>query len=76
MVVADAGITLIPTLATQPPVSPTQYMRLRRFAAPQPKREIGACWRRSSALGSFLREIAPLLGNLPDGILEPQLSAA
>lgn len=76
MVVAEAGITLIPTLATQPPVSPTRYMQLRPFASPQPKREIGACWRRSSALGGFLREMAPLLGELPAGILRAQRSAA
>lgn len=76
MVAADGGITLIPTLATQPPVSPTRHMHLRRFVSPQPKRVIGACWRRSSALGTFLREMAPLLGELPAGILEPQQSAA
>ncbi|GAB4184938.1 MAG: LysR substrate-binding domain-containing protein [Wenzhouxiangellaceae bacterium] len=77
MVATEAGITLMPTLAVQPPVAATPNLTLRHFdEKPRPTRTIGACWRRSSALREFLHEMAPLFAQLPPGILEYQESDA
>ena len=58
MVAADVGITLLPSLATKPPITEPETIRLRPFAAPAPSRTIGMVWRQSSAVDGFLAELA------------------
>jgi LysR family hydrogen peroxide-inducible transcriptional activator len=71
MVAAEVGITLMPLLAVKPPIASTDNVVIRRFAAPAPSRTIALVWRSSSALSSFLRELAECLGALPPELLEP-----
>jgi LysR family hydrogen peroxide-inducible transcriptional activator len=70
MVAANVGITLLPVLATKPPIVEPRSICLKRFAAPMPSRKIGMLWRRSSAVGPYLEELSELFGNLPAGLLE------
>jgi LysR family hydrogen peroxide-inducible transcriptional activator len=72
MVAADAGVTLLPILAVQPPVPRSDAIALRPFADVQPSRRIALVWRRSSALGGFLLRVAAVLRDLPPGLLSPQ----
>ena len=71
MVAAGVGMTLLPVLATKPPVPPQPNLRLMAFAAPAPQRRVALFWRRSSARAAFLRGFAAALARLPEGLLEP-----
>lgn len=66
MVAANVGITLLPQLAVQPPLDHTGNLRLLRFAGRPPSRRIALAWRRSSALGEFLRSFAEAIRGLPE----------
>ena len=66
MVANGYGITLLPEMATAIEVHRGDEIRLLRFAEPQPKREIGLAWRKSSPrkaefmqLGALLCQAAP-----------------
>jgi LysR family hydrogen peroxide-inducible transcriptional activator len=71
MVAADVGITLMPMLAVKPPIAATGNVIIRHFEPPAPSRTIALIWRGSSALSSFLRELAASLKDLPPDLLEP-----
>lgn len=71
MVAAEVGITLLPTLAVQPPAVVPDAVRIRPFREPMPARELAIVWRRSSAVSTFLEELAEALKALPAGLLEP-----
>jgi len=71
MVAAGVGVTLLPELAVQPPVAPSPSITLLRFAEPVPSRQIAMYWRRSSAMGGFLTELADQIRRLPDGLVHP-----
>jgi len=71
MVAAGTGITLMPVMAVKPPMASTDNLVIRPFADPAPKRTIALVWRRSSALGGFLDELAGLLGGLDPELLAP-----
>jgi len=58
MVAAGVGITLLPMLAVQPPVPPSPDIRLLPFRGKPPSRELAMVWRRSSAMGTFLEQLA------------------
>lgn len=65
MVANGYGITLLPEMATAIEVHQGDGIRLMRFAEPEPKREIGLAWRKSSPrkaefkqLGEMLRDAA------------------
>ncbi|MGN6512950.1 MAG: LysR substrate-binding domain-containing protein [Lysobacteraceae bacterium] len=75
MVAAGVGITLLPTLAVQPPVPPSPDMRLLPFKGRAPRREIAMVWRRSSAMGGFLEQLAQEFRALPRELLRPLPSA-
>ncbi len=75
MVAAGVGMTLLPVLATKPPVPPQPHLRLLPFAAPEPKRRLALFWRRSSARSGFLVGFAQTLAELPAGILDTQTLA-
>ena len=72
MVAAGVGITLLPVLAVQPPVAPSQDLHLVRFRDPPPRRRIAMVWRRSSAMGEFLEKLAALVRELPQGLLSTE----
>jgi LysR family hydrogen peroxide-inducible transcriptional activator len=66
MVANGYGITLLPEMAIASEVHHRGDIRLLRFRAPEPKREIGLAWRKTSPrkadfqqLGDLLCEIAP-----------------
>jgi LysR family hydrogen peroxide-inducible transcriptional activator len=73
MVAAGVGITLLPELAVQPPVTPSEDITLRRFREPVPRRQIAMFWRRTSVYQDLLPKVAevmrgaalPLVGHPP-----------
>ena len=69
MVANGYGITLLPEMAIASEVHHRGDIRLLRFRAPEPKREIGLAWRKTSPrkadfaqLAELLRDIAPRPG--------------
>jgi LysR family hydrogen peroxide-inducible transcriptional activator len=69
MVANGYGITLLPELAVANEIHSGSDIRLLRFRAPEPKREIGLAWRKTSPrkrdfvqFGELLREVAPRPG--------------
>jgi LysR family hydrogen peroxide-inducible transcriptional activator len=76
MVAANVGITLLPTLAVKPPVARSSEIRLLRFRETHPSRRIGMVWRRSSAMGGFLRKLAEVFRDLPKALLRPDGDSA
>jgi LysR family hydrogen peroxide-inducible transcriptional activator len=69
MVAAGVGITLLPMLAVQPPVPPSPDIHLLSFRGKPPSREIAMVWRRSSAMGDFLQQLAQQIRALPRELL-------
>lgn len=76
MVGAGVGVTLLPRLATRPPVLPAADVCILPLADPVPNREIAAYWRRSDARRDWLPELADALGELPPGSVTPAPRAA
>lgn len=69
MVANGYGVTLLPEMAIAGEIHASGDIRLLRFRAPEPKRDIGLAWRKTSPrkrdflqFGEFLREIAPRPG--------------
>lgn len=58
MVAAGMGPTLLPVLATLPPVPELPGVVLRRFKDPAPRRDIVMVWRGTSPVESALEELA------------------
>ncbi len=71
MVAANVGITLLPTLAVQPPVPRSDSIHLIRFRENAPSRQVAMVWRRSSAMGEFLHKLAEVFRALPASLLAP-----
>ncbi|HEY9255262.1 MAG TPA: LysR substrate-binding domain-containing protein [Stenotrophomonas sp.] len=70
MVAANVGVTLLPLLAVKPPVARSENVQLIGFDAERPpSRRIGMVWRRSSAMGDFLEQLAKLFQQLPPHLL-------
>ena len=76
MVAANVGVTLLPTLAVKPPVARSENIGLVDFRAPAPSRRIAMVWRRSTAMGDFLCELARVIRRLPPDLLQPSASPA
>jgi LysR family hydrogen peroxide-inducible transcriptional activator len=70
MVAAGVGMTLLPVLAVQPPVPPSPDIRLLSFSGKPPSRDIAMVWRRSSAMGEFLQQLAAEFRRLPQSLLQ------
>jgi LysR family hydrogen peroxide-inducible transcriptional activator len=70
MVAAGVGVTLMPLLAVKPPIAETENVVLRPFESPAPSRTIALVWRSSSALSSFLSELAQSLRQVPPALLK------
>ena len=60
MVGAGIGVTLIPEMAVAVETR-SAAVAVSRFRAPQPQRQVGLVWRRSSPLADALREIAEVV---------------
>ena len=71
MVAAHVGITLLPVLATKPPIAASGDIELIPFRGSAPSRRIAMVWRRSSAMTPFLETLAGLFRELPRDLLEP-----
>ncbi|HUF96668.1 MAG TPA: LysR substrate-binding domain-containing protein [Ilumatobacter sp.] len=61
MVASGTGVTLLPRLATGPPVPDSPDIALLPLQAPVPKRTIAMYWRSSSAYSEFLGRLADVL---------------
>jgi len=71
MVAANVGVTLLPTLAVKPPVARSDSIHLLGFHDSKPSREIAMVWRKSSAMGTFLAQLAEVFRQLPPELLAP-----
>jgi LysR family hydrogen peroxide-inducible transcriptional activator len=76
MVAANVGVTLLPALAVKPPVARSENIHLLQFRGNTPSRRIAMFWRKSSALGPFLKKLAATFRELPRGLLDPHPAAA
>lgn len=76
MVAAGVGITLLPELAVQPPVSPSPDIALVRFVEPVPRREIAMLWRRTNPYRDFFPRLAAAFRDLPPELRGVSGSAA
>jgi LysR family hydrogen peroxide-inducible transcriptional activator len=77
MVAAGVGLTFLPLLAVKPPVPASEAIELLPFRHPPPSRQLALVWRRSSAMGAFLRQLAATLRDLPPDLLQvPGVPAA
>lgn len=66
MVAANVGVTLLPALATKPPVARSENIHLLTFEDSQPSRRIAMVWRKSSAMAGLLHGLADVFRSLPD----------
>jgi LysR family hydrogen peroxide-inducible transcriptional activator len=71
MVAANVGVTLLPTLAVKPPVARSENIHLLPFQDSSPSRQIALVWRRSSAMGEFLLNLAQIFKELPSDLFTP-----
>ncbi|MDE2271854.1 MAG: DNA-binding transcriptional regulator OxyR [Xanthomonadaceae bacterium] len=71
MVAANVGVTLLPVLAVQPPISPTENVHLTPFRGRPPSRRIAMFWRKSSAMHKFLLRLAEVFKHLPPSLFDP-----
>lgn len=67
MVSAGIGVTLIPEMAV-PVETRSASVSVARFRAPEPSRTIGMIWRKTSPLGSQLREVAEVVRQSADSL--------
>ena len=63
MVMAGSGVAFVPALATEPPFGADGLVAYRRFAAPEPTRDLVLAWRRSFPRGDALERLAADLGS-------------
>ncbi|MEP9353347.1 DNA-binding transcriptional regulator OxyR [Xanthobacter sp. KR7-65] len=68
MVAAGAGITLLPMLATRDPVPPARNIHLLSFSDSSPSRQIALLWRKTSAMGRLLQQVAEVCRSLPEDL--------
>lgn len=71
MVAAGVGVTLLPRLAVESPVPPSEDIRLLEFEAPAPKRTVAMFWRPTSVYREFLPKVAAAFRALPAGLVRP-----
>lgn len=61
MVVAGLGITLLPQLAVSPPFGAQRGLTTLPFAAPQPRRTVGAVWRKSTTRAAAIDAVCQII---------------
>jgi LysR family transcriptional regulator, hydrogen peroxide-inducible genes activator len=66
---------LLPTLAVKPPVAQAPNLQLIEFSGHPPSRRIAMVWRKSSAMGDFLKQLADVFKRLPRDLLDPHSAA-
>ena len=71
MVAANVGVTLLPALAVKPPVARSDNIHLLGFHDSRPSRRIAMVWRKSSAMGAFLIQLADVFRQLPAELFTP-----
>ncbi len=71
MVAAGSGITLMPILATKPPVTAIENVTVRPFEAPTPQRTIAMAWRKSSLREELLLAVSAVFKAIDSKLLEP-----
>ena len=76
MVASNVGITLLPTLSVKPPVAQADNVHLVEFRGHPPSRRLAMVWRKSSAMGDFLQELAKVFKALPKPLLDPHTVVA
>lgn len=76
MVAAEVGITLLPVLATRPPIAGVEGLKLIPFRGKPPARRIAIASRASSPRADFVHELAAVLRELPAGLLAASVSAS
>ncbi|HET7845226.1 MAG TPA: DNA-binding transcriptional regulator OxyR [Xanthomonadales bacterium] len=76
MVAANVGMTLLPALAVKPPVPRSEDIALLRFRGEPPHRRVALAWRKSSAMGDFLKQVADVVRALPHELFQPDAHAA
>jgi LysR family transcriptional regulator, hydrogen peroxide-inducible genes activator len=74
MVASNVGVTLLPRLAVEPPVPPSDAVTVLEFADP-PHRSIALFWRPTGVYRDLLPEIAEVLRELPSGLVHPAIPA-
>lgn len=70
MVAAGSGVTLMPILATKPPVTKTDNVVTRAFSTPQPQRTIAMAWRTSSLREELLMAVAKVFKSIDPQLLD------
>ena len=60
MVASGVGITLLPELAANVHIPNQDALVIKHFVEPQPSRQIGMLWRKSSALSKLMEKIAAI----------------
>jgi len=73
MVAANVGMTLLPALSVKPPVARSDDVALLRFRGEPPHRRVALVWRKSSAMGEFLGQLADVVRGLPKKLFEGKL---
>src|SRR5690625_3956864 len=76
MVAANAGITLMPVLATRPPAATAENLTARPFAEPAPRRSIAMVWRKTSAMADFLEKLAEIFAGVDPQLLSCEIGRA
>jgi LysR family hydrogen peroxide-inducible transcriptional activator len=61
MVVAGLGVTLLPSLAVEPPFGGQRGMTTIPFTHPQPKRTVGAIWRKSTTNAAAIEAVCNVI---------------
>lgn len=70
MVAANVGITLLPSLAVQPPIAQSDNVHLLAFRGDTPSRKIAMVWRKSSAMTPFFKHFAAIFKELPSKLFD------
>lgn len=71
MVAAGSGITLMPILATKPPVTSIDNVVVLPFVSPAPERTIAMAWRKSSLREELLLGVASVFKTIEPRLLQP-----
>jgi LysR family transcriptional regulator, hydrogen peroxide-inducible genes activator len=61
MVIAGLGITLLPEMAVEAPVTSQRGLTIRQFAKPTPSRTVGAVWRKSSTRAEAIGAVCDVI---------------
>ncbi len=61
MVVAGLGVTLLPQLAVAPPFGSQRGLTTLKFANPQPRRTVGAIWRKSTTRAAAIDAVCDVI---------------